>query len=217
MARGLALKKMTPDALMSFFHKTEKSQGQDRLRKYFFGEDWDKLPQVAIDNLINADRLFWSHEGAHQSIFNHLRLACEAVLEVGLWGQYSRWLQNRTIKDLRDLVPARNEKVYGTFLGQFLKELRESPKFRSFVDGEYPDSKAFICGDLRIALDRLLYLRNPAEHPQQRSSQPSARRIQDVYREFIGIGRVGILQRLVKIEPRSREDSHRQPQRDQGR
>jgi len=200
VARGRVLQKMSPDALASLLHKIEGSQGEVRLRTYFFGDFWDKLPQAAKDHLINADRLFYSREGTDRSIFNELRLACEAVLDDILWEPYHRWLQNRTLKDLRAVSAARDERPLGTLLGQMLQQLRPVPEFNQFVAEKYPTARQFIFKDLRQALDDLLKVRNLAEHPQRSRPQSSLPEVQNMYRKFLGIGQSGILQQLLALE-----------------
>lgn len=200
MARGLALQKMSPDALARVLQESKRLEGETRLRTYFFGDSWNKLPQAAKDRLINADRLFYSQEGARPGIFNELRLACEAILEAILWEPYHAWFTNRPLKDMRNLAPALDHRRSGTFLGQMLEQLWGASDFSKFVAEKCPTATGFIYGDLKKALNEMLNLRNPAEHPQRGSRDASASQIRDVYMKFLGIGQPGILQKLIALE-----------------
>ena len=201
MARGLALQKMSPDALVRFLREEEKSQGEKRLRGYFFGVLWNALPEQAKGHLINADRLYYGHDGARQSVFNELRLACEAVIEVVLWRPYHEWLQNKALKDFRSLAVARDERRYGTFLSQMLEQLWGALEFREFLAEKYAVERQWILAELKNELQYLLKLRNPAEHPQRGSRSLPSRQIQETYQKFLGIGQAGIICRLLKLKP----------------
>ncbi len=199
-AQGLCMQRLSPDAYRRLREDDEKDAAKKRLQRYFFWETWDRLPVEAREHLISADRLYWDREGSYDSILNHLRLACETYLEVAIWTPWSQWAETIVLKDLRALAAHESAMTAsGTRLGQFLNQMFRSSAFSNYVHANYGPNAQFLARDLPEALQRLLELRNRAEHPSKDQPRPSRQEVASIYEQFIGIGNAGVLTYLAKV------------------
>ena len=84
-------------------------------------------------------------------------------------------------------------------LTQFLAETSSSPEFKLFVEDRHHEHREFILRDLPLHPERIVNMRNRAEHPE--SGRPDLTRFEvpEAYRESIGIGRTGILPTFIKL------------------
>ena len=88
MARGLVMQRMSPSDLVQTLDILENRKIQDRLRLYFFADNWEGLPDKARRSLISADREFQNAHGRRPILFDHLRHVVRAIVEEKIWKRY---------------------------------------------------------------------------------------------------------------------------------
>ena len=200
IARGSALQKISPDALVRFLEHTRAFEAEQRLRVYFFDKLWGLLPGQAQNALIAADHAFWATEGRRNDIFENLRLATEAVVGLVLIDPFRIWmLDNPQTQDRSSKVtPTQNEPYLP--IARQLKELwsDNEESFKTFTSFSYPGAETAYWSYLRSGLRALAEIRNQAVHPEDRG-HPREESISNIYRIFLGIGQRGILPDLLKL------------------
>ncbi|MBI4199006.1 MAG: hypothetical protein HY535_00835 [Chloroflexi bacterium] len=204
MARGLALKKMSPDALVSFLRQTERSQSESRLRRYFFDDLWERLSAKAQQALIAADRAFWASEGRRDDVFENLRLAVEEVVEQVLAAPFRHWLEQNNLTHAAAASASGEQRREQAFLpiSRLVNELwkQSRQRFREFTSTKYPGVDPKFWDRLHRNLRELRDVRGKAVHPEDRGV-PTGQAIVTQYRRFLGIGQPGILPKLLELEP----------------
>lgn len=170
------------------------------MRRYFLSDTWDSLSESAQQCIISADRIFSSDSGRRAGVFNELRLALEAILEEVLWNPFHKWLQGKALKDFSALAVAKDERRFGTFLGQMLEQLWGNDAFKRFVEESFSPQEGQFILRLRRPLSELLAKRNPSEHPQQGRRPFTEEDVRMAYGQCLGIGQEGIIPRLLQIK-----------------
>ena len=202
-AKGWASAQLSRSEYRKMRDEDEKDAAKKRLRNYFFGDDWLRVPQRAQKALITADKEFNSkEEGRIEAIFNELRIATEEMCNLYIWWplenlKSSEWFpemdvfeQRRQEKDhnshdpnLIGLIWPCEQQFYGKFLAQ-----------RKLTSIE----TQFLTRDLPKVSKKLWYTRrNLAEHELDKMAQRDA--VEEFFNRFLGIGQPGILPELARI------------------
>ncbi len=79
IAHGIVLNMMSNDDRIKELRRDKDYQIEDRIRLYFFGSNWDDLPDKARAALISADREYENTQGWRPGIFENL---CRATREI---------------------------------------------------------------------------------------------------------------------------------------
>ena len=204
IAHGIVLNKMSNDDRIKELRRSRDYQIEDRLRLYFFGDTWDRLPDKARAALISADREYENTRGRRQGIFEDLWLAAREILVEALLEPYNAFCiaqkEQREVKSFAALapVPSEDEDLYDT-----VQALYYAPLFEEYLRQTFnEDDKAFI-KELEKPFGKLNGLRNDAVHANRPAYKRNRfeRDIRETYAEFLGIGRNGILPRLMRLHP----------------
>ena len=207
MAHGILLNKMSNDDRIKELRRNKDYQIEDRLRLYFFGKTWDSLPKKASRALISADREYENARGRRQGIFEDLWLATREILIEVLLKPYNEFCAGKKeVKTFAALAPSPSvdEDLYDTVQNLFYAPLFEDYLRQTFKD----EDKEFIKG-LEKRFVKLNEFRNDTVH----ANRPAYKRnkfesnIRETYAEFLGIGRNGILPRLMRLHPKAELNS----------
>ena len=202
IAHGIVLNRMSNDDRIKELHRDRDYQIEDRLRLYFFGDAWDKLPDKARAALISADREYENARGRRPIIFDHLRHAARAIMVESLWKPYREFLHRRAadgLKDLSDLQQVR-QIIEDDQTEPDLAPLVRSPYFDEFLGTISEDTKF-----VRRLPEKLLGLNdwaNKVSHEHHWGYKGFEGQIRETYAEFLGIERNGILPRLMRLHPK---------------
>ena len=208
-ANVLTLQRISPSELMEYQEQMRKKESETRLRLYFFGETWDSLPAKAHAALISADREYENKQGRRPIIFDHLRHAARAIMIESLWKPYREFLRSKAadgLKDLSDLQQVR-QIIDDDQSEPDLAPLIKSPYFDEFL-GTIKDDTRF----LRRLPERLSDLNewaNKVSHQHHWGYKGFDGQIRETYAEFLGIGRNGILPRLMRLHTKANPNSRR--------
>ncbi|MBI2166366.1 MAG: hypothetical protein HYU29_08210 [Chloroflexi bacterium] len=201
-ARGLALHKLSPDALVRFLRETERTQSEARLCTYFFGELWNMLPENAQQALIAADNTFWATEGRRGDVLENLRLAVEAVVETILARPFRKWLSGESSRGVRLEDSPRRTAENKSFLPitELIDELWRDHRaeFLKWAQREWPGIEENFWVGVGTDLMALRDARSRAVHPKGREAAGD-KVIRDYYAKFLGIGRPGLLPELLRM------------------
>ena len=169
-----------------------------RLEKYFFGDNWSRLPLRAQKRLIAADIIWTSYPRVDmESLLSELQIATAEMCYAFIWD------------------PLLDEKIASEGLlveieGRMAEDGRQQPEMDDFLAicghrqfGEFLKRRGFDKGeiqfmseDLPVAIRQLRLARNDAVH-EMRSSVPE-KQVEELYWKFLGIRRPGILPELVR-------------------
>ena len=200
-AYKLATLNLSPDEYYRRREEGSQREAEKRLRRYFFPETWDNLPQKAQAALISSDREYENLHGRRPIIFDHLRHAARAIMVESLWEPYSEFLY---VKSKSGLKAVSELQKVTTIIGDDksepdLAKLVKSPHFREFLATVSEDTQ-FIEGLPGKLLD-LNDWANKVSHQHHWRYKGFEGQINRTYAEFLGIGRQGILPRLIRIHP----------------
>ena len=199
-ARAWASAQLSPSEYRKMREEDEKSASEDRLRSYFFGENWVALPDRAKDRLITAD-VIWNSKAniAWEAVLSDLRIATEDMCHHFLWEPLSgcksggkELLQFVQLKDELDRDEKRPE------IGVCVEVCRAG-YLKSFLEQQNlgRDDIEFLTKNLPSALSQLQEARNSGEHQSAGSWQRRA--VGPYFHQLIGIGKRGILPELARI------------------
>ena len=177
-------------------------------------EHWDLLPEEAREALVSADREYESGHGRRRIALDHLREASRAIVVDALAGPYHDFLRDKAssggLNNLSDLQRA----VEGDSGDLDLKPLVDSlfaadasDTLSKFLDsrGLSPEDKGFVNNKLPGYLESLNGKANAANHEHNRASKSFDDEIREVYSDFMGVDRNGILPRLMRIHAKALE------------
>lgn len=204
VASGWVDAQLSPSDLRKALQEREDEAAERRVQRYFFGEQlWAQLPERARRSLTSADRDWFSAGRARkESILNELRIAAEELLFHGLWIPLCRWRDaDRSPFPTQEFDEMRSE------LGQlrhqpasihFEKVCRmEMTKIMVKEWGISEDERRWLLQRLPKALWALRLKRGLAEH--EWSGQSTEMELRDLFSEFVGVGREGVLRRLAVL------------------
>ena len=197
MARGLALKKMSPDALVRLMDRKDQAQSESRLRTYFFGELWDRLPDKAREALISADREYEHPHGRRAIVFDHLRHAVRAIAAEQLWKPYQEFLQSRNVLHrFNDLAVSisNDEPDLKPMLDQWRSE-----EFDKFIGQQFSAKDVKTIKGLESTLRRLNYLANAESHEHGKWTGDFQQEVKQEFAKFLGIGQQGVFEKLLSL------------------
>ena len=183
--------------------KADEEASEDRLKGYFFGESWEKLPPKAQERLINVDRawLARSQRRDYGDVLNDLQVAAEVIFHTFIWEPLLQSSGDRAILRILERDRGLRDKGYFPSLLDYAWVCREQG-FKAFVRdlGASSDEQRFLHRDLPQALSSLRKLRNPARHhPIGRFPRED---VEPLVNLFLGIGKPGILRRLAEVGPK---------------
>ena len=198
-AYKLATLNLSPDEYYKHRDEDRQREAENRLRLYFFPEQWNILPEKARAALISADREYENVSGRRPIIFDHLRHAARAIMVESLWKPYLVFLRGKAadgLKDPSDLQQVR-QVIEDDRTEPDLRPLVKSPYFDEFLGTISEDTKF-----VRILPAKLLELNewaNKVSHEHHWGYKGFEGQIKETYAEFLGIGRTGILPRLMRL------------------
>ena len=203
IAHGIVLNMMSNDDRIKELRRNRDYQIEDRLRLYFFGETWHDLPDKARAALISADREYENTLGRRPIIFDHLRHAARAIMVESLWKPYREFLRDKAASGLKDLSNLQQVR-------QIIEDDQSEPDLAPLVNSPHFDEfLGTISGDTKFVRrlpDKLLDLNewaNKVSHEHHWGYKGFEGQIRDTYAEFLGIGRNGILPRLMRLHPKA--------------
>ena len=212
IAHGIVLNRMSNDDRIKELRRNRDYQIEDRLRLYFFDDTWDRLPDKARAALISADREYENTHGRRQGIFEDFWLATREILVEVLLKPYNLFCaaqkEQREIKSLAALALTLSD---DKDLEDIVQALYYTPLFEEYLRQTFrEDDKEFI-KDAEKAFIKLNRLRNDAVHANRPAYKRNRfeRDIRETYAEFLGIGRNGILPRLMRLHPKAKPSSRR--------
>ena len=202
-ARGWAEGHLGPQDLRKF-RKAEEEEGSEvRLKGYFFGESWEKIPAKARAHIINVDVTWLSKArgGAIWAVLNDLQVAAEAMCHTFIWEPLLRFPDDQTLRPILQEARDLNARGRDPNLSTYARVCKHQA-FRKFAQGQgaSQEEQRFLHSDLPNALYALRIRRNPAEHDPVRLFRREE--VEPLVRLFLGIGRYGILPRLAEVGPK---------------
>ena len=203
IAHALAEQKTSPDAVVNLIRAARDSEAETRLRLYFFPEEWKNMPEKARASLISADREYERADGKRPIIFDHLRSAARSIMVEKFWKHYRGFLGAKAVRGLKyggdlDLVMKIIEDDQSE---PDLAQLLKAPHFDEFLSTISDDPRF-----LRRLPNQLMELNewaNKVSHEHHWGYKGFEGQVKETYAEFLGIGRSGILARLVRLRPQS--------------
>ena len=201
IARALAEQKISPDAVVDVVRAARDRETETRLRLYFFPEEWKNMPEKARASLISADREYERADGKRPIIFDHLRSATRAIIVEKFWKPYHEYLREKAragLKDTRDLDSVKRI-IEDELAEPDLAPLLKAPYFDEFLRTTSDDPRF-----IRRLPNKLMELNkwaNKVSHEHHWGYRGFESRVRDTYAEYLGIGRSGILPRLMRLRP----------------
>ncbi len=204
-AEAWASAQLSPSDLHELRKAERDRESEDRLVNYFFRRNWSHLPEGARLRLKNADVIWNSRERiGWEAVFNELRVAMEITCQEFIWRPL---VTSRGGKDYLEFsrfkIELENErKVPGIF---HFTEICEFDCFREFLKRKRLNDMdvRFMTETLPHALRKLRQKRNPADHGT--GVLWSRDEVGPYIDLILGIGREGILPRLVVIGRKIRQ------------
>lgn len=209
LARLLASQRISRDDLIETLRAMQGKEAEARLRLYFFRETWDSLPDKARASLISADREYENHGGRRPIIFDHLRHAARAIMVESLWKPYREFLRSKAADGLKDLSDVRQVRqiIEDDQTEPDLAPLVNAPHFEEFLNTVSEDTRF-----IKRLPDKLRDLNewaNKVSHQHHWGYKGFEGQLRETYAEFLGIGRNGILPRLMRLHPKDKPSSRR--------
>ena len=202
LAHMLASQRISRDELVDVLAQMREKETETRLRLYFFGDTWDRLPDKARAALISADREYGNARGRRQGVFEDLWLATREILVETLLKSYNAFSaaqkEQREIKSFAALALALDD---DKDLNDIVQDLYYDPLFEDYLREAFnEDDRTFIKG-LEKRFGNLNRLRNDTVHANRPAYKQNnfERDIRETYAEFLGIGSNGILPRLMRL------------------
>ncbi len=198
-AHAWASAQLSPRELQAFLDLSQRTAAEDRLKNYFFRNDWLALPPRAQEALTSADQT-WNSSGRvrRESILNELLRATEEMCYEFIWQPLEE--SKEAYPEIQSYVdkvakhPIRSSPNVWEFIN-----ICERPFFRDFSTSRRlkQSEEAFMVKTLPCAMKELNAQRGPADH-ESGSEFPFAT-VEDCYRRFLGIGQSGVLPELARI------------------
>ncbi|MDE2842673.1 MAG: hypothetical protein OXN21_04740 [Chloroflexota bacterium] len=196
-AKAWAAAQLSPSEYREMRQADEEGAAESRLKAYFFNESWASLSERCKERLIDADRI-WNSPGnaSWEAVLNDLRIAAEEVCQQFLWRQL---LSNRGVSPALLSLLKKGIDVDGRPGVNECIQICRHPEFKQHLTQLRVDhvDREFLTNQLPAAMLRLRDNRNRAEHE---AGDPWHRgQVRPIVDEFLGIGQIGILPRLVRI------------------
>ena len=192
-ARGLCVRRLSPDEYRALRDEDERRSASDRLQRYLLLGRWNDLPDEARNELIAADQLYWAPQGSKSGLAGHLRRAAEIILKERIVAPFRDWRKKQGHPVLLNTNSGE--------LPHLLRELQHNDNlFHEFAAATYTDLSKRKWRALMKDLHSLVKLRNRSEHPEDHGPVDPGK-VASEYRKFIGIGSDGVIQRLLWYKP----------------
>ena len=197
-ARGWAEAQLSENEYRKRVKEYEKTEAERRLKNYFFGVDWQTLPERAHELLITADVNWNSPERmSRDMILTNLLRTSEAMCYEFIWQPLAR------SKSAYPEFQRYEDRVAQRPIGSYPRvwdyvHVCEDRFFLGFCTsrGLGQDEGKFMVERLPKALDQLMSIRNDEHIPLGTLSLES---VGVYYKKFLGIGMEGVLPRLAHI------------------
>lgn len=198
-AQGWAEEHLGSQELRKLQKQYEEGASEDRLKRYFFGESWGKIPQKARDRLINVDRAWLAKPrgGDIGAVLNDLQVATEVMCHSFIWEPLGKYRGDQTLLTFLKKDKELTDKGLSPTLSDYAWVCKD-PGFRKFVkDRGASEEGIFLHQILPKELYRLRKLRDAAQHnPEKRMHREE---VEPLVQSFLGIGRTGVLRCLVEV------------------
>ena len=202
-ARGWAEDHLGPQEYRELRKADEEEASERRLKGYFFGDSWERIPEKAQERLVNVDEAWLSRARRRDigAVLDDLQAAAETICHTFIWKPLLASPGDQRLLPI--LAKDRELRDRGFFptLATYAWTCREQG-FKAFVRdlGASSDEQRFLHRDLPQALSSLRKLRNPARHhPIGRFPRED---VEPLVNLFLGIGKPGILRRLAEVGPK---------------
>ena len=198
-AQGWAEEHLGSQELRDLQKQYEEEASEDRLKGYFFGESWGKIPQKARDRLINVDRAWLAKPrgGDIGAVLNDLQVAAEVMCHSFIWEPLGKYRGDQTLLTFLKKDKELTDKGLNPTLSDYAWVCKD-PGFRKFVnDRGASEEGTFLHQILPKELYPLRKLRDAAQHnPEKRMHREE---VEPLVQSFLGIGRTGVLRCLVEV------------------
>ena len=178
----------------------EEEASESRLKGYFFGESWEKMPAKARAHLINVDGTWLSKArgGAIGAVLNDLQVAAEAMCHTFIWEPLLRSPGDQSLLPI--LAEARERNARGLYptLSNCAWVCKQSA-FRKLAQdrGSSQEEQRFLHSELPRAFNQLRKHRDDAQHHPERLLRREE--VEPLVHSFLGVGGPGILRRLAEV------------------
>ncbi len=206
-AKGWLEANLEPSELRDELRKEEDEKAEQRLKRYFFSEEqWNQISERAQGSLVGADRVWYApRAGNVGSVLEDLRIATEEVLYELFWRPCYKWLDNKKslddprLLDLHTIREELNQNNKQPSLVEF-EWMLGSESFKIFCETLTLDKeqREFVLRNLPEALKELRRERRRAAHSIGRVIRRGE--VSRLYSGFLGIGRYGVLPRLIDLK-----------------
>ena len=200
-AEAWASAQLSPSESRKQRDQDEKDASKNRLEKYFFGNNWDNLPERAQSRLISADGDWNSRQRiALEGVLNHILRAATATCYEFIWYplEFGRGINIPEFVDKLEELGGRIHTDPG--LSDYIWVCEQDFYKKFLSDRELHDDVQFLTEDLPAALHLLRSNRNTAEYEEYKTESPWSREsLRPFFNSFLGIGQPGILPQLARI------------------
>jgi hypothetical protein len=210
VSRGWAEAQLTPSELREYLQEWEARAAVNRLRSYFFGDLWERVPPRARERLVNADLLWFSPQPvAVEDILNQLQVATESMCHAFIWEPLQQAKGGLDILEFAKKNENLRTKGRDPTLNDYAWVCRQS-FLRALLErqGLGAEERDFLTADLPKALDSLRKKRDLVQHDPKKAWRREE--VKPFVREFLGIGQRGILTRLAEVGAKLRPPPGRQ-------
>ena len=195
LAQGLALQKMSPNALADAMRSGFQKESERRLKLYFLEECWDRLPALARQSLIDADRALADEHTNPKNVAHHLREALQVILAERVWRPYTEYLEQKGEAYRLDALRLSNPREEFD-LGKW-RHVIGWPSFMAFARSEFGrDGLFFIQKEL---IEPLIAINWAADRRHEQFQPLSREKARDAFFRVVGVGSPGVIQRLMDL------------------
>ncbi|MDE2860129.1 MAG: hypothetical protein OYI31_00670 [Chloroflexota bacterium] len=202
-AKGWAAAQLSPNEYREMRRQDDEDASEQRLRRYFFGDIWEKLPEKTRESLVNVDNLWFSAARGTNvgSVLNELQVAAETMCYQYIWEPLRQTQGGQAVLAFKARDAGLRDKGFFPTLSDYTWACRR-PLFRILIDSANldKDDRQFMNVELRRALTALRKPRDDIQHDP--SIRMQRRDVEPFVRRFLGIGQEGVLRRLGEIGPK---------------
>ena len=199
-AQGWAEEHLGPQELRDLQKAYEEEASVDRRKGYFFGDLWEKMPLKARESLVNVDSAWFdkSRGRGFGAVLEDLLVAAEVMCHSFIWKPLLNSPGDQMLLPILAEDRELQEKGFFETVSTYAWVCRQQG-FKKFAQekGIRNKEQQFLYQDLPEALYSLRGERTPARHnPEIRMRREE---VEPLVRSFLGIGRPGVLRRLVEV------------------
>ena len=200
-AHASANAQLSPSQLQESQRRLEQTASEDRLKTYFFGNNWDDLPERARSRLISADNDWNARQRiALEGVLNHILRATTAVCYEFVWYPLE-FGEGVNIPRFVDKLEELGKRTHtDPSISDYIWVCEQDFYKEYLMDRELTDDIQFLTEDLPASLHLLRPSRNTAEYEEYKIESPWSREsLRPFFNRFLGIGQPGILPELARI------------------